>query len=167
MDVLSSHWFTIMLAFTSIALAIASFIYKDRTLALCSVWFVAEIASDWITTGFSKYATAEEFASYMYLFASTSVLFSIFIIKNRNLFSKSLLSIMLIICLLSVPFGGYHYFVQSNWDSWGSEHYWAISIWVDWIYSITIVGLEALMILLGVYSAMASSRSHDGVSFKR
>ena len=167
MDILSNHLVSLVTALISLSAFGAALLYKNKTLSLCGLWFVSELACDGLTTGFSEYATATQYVSYLYLYAITSILFSFYVIKNNKSFSKSLLSIFLSICILSVIVGAYHWFVQSNWSDWGCDHYYAYGETIDGTYFTIIVALEALMILLGVYSAMASIRSTNGVRIKR
>jgi hypothetical protein len=105
--------------------------------------------------------------SYRYLYAITSVLFILYVIKNNHKFSKSLTTVMFLVCLFSVASGAYHWFIRSNWGSWGEDFYLQFGLMVDWIYFTITVALEALMVLLGVYSAMVSIRSNDGKRLER
>lgn len=167
MELLSSNLITIITAVIAIAVFLcAKLTGKADTIKLCAAWFMAEIACDGLTTGFSKYADAAEMVAYRYLYSVTALLFMIYVIKNKELFSKSIANILLCICVLSVLSGAYHWFFQSNWGSWGVGFYDAYSYCIDLIYFFSIVALEAAMLLLGFYSAMASICSAKRVRFK-
>lgn len=155
MDLLSSHWITILTA----VIAIAAFLYSrfsrnPATLKLCSAWFFAEIACDGLTTGFGEYADASQMVAYRYLYSITAMLFMIYVIKNKQLFSKSVSNILLLITVFSVLSGCYHWSIQSNWFEFGKVFYSVYSYLVESVYFLIITALEALMLLLGVYSAM-------------
>lgn len=169
MEILSSHWITVLTAVIAIAVFLCSrFARNPATLKLCSAWFFAEIACDGLTTGFGEHADASEIVAYQYLYSITAMLFMIYVIKNKQLFSKSASNILLLICIFSVLYGCYNWFIQSNWFEYGKAFYDDYSYFVDSAYFMTITALEALMLLLGVYSAMDfTNNSDDSERFKR
>lgn len=169
MELLSSHWITILTAVIAIAAFLCSrFASNPATLKLCSAWFFAEIACDGLTTGLGEYADASQMVAYRYLYSITAMLFMIYVIKNKQLFSKSVSNILLLITVFSVLSGCYHWSIQSNWFEFGKVFYNAYSYLIESAYFFIITALEALMLLLGVYSAMDFTNNSDNSErFKR
>ncbi len=154
MDILSSHWISILTLTFGFALV---FFCSDKTLRLIGAWFFAEFLCDAVTTQLNEYAYSGEIVSYFYLYATTSLMFSAWALFKREVYSKSIISLFVSISVLSVAFVAYRYPTQSRWVEWGGEFYLEHGVYADSFYFLSVVALEALMILLGVYSALATS----------
>lgn len=165
MDILSSHWISILTL--TIGFALVSFA-KDKTLRLVGFWFFAEFMCDAVTTRLGEYAFATEIVTYFYLYATTSLMFSAWVLFHRKAYSKSIISLFVFVSVLSVTFAVYRYFLQSRVAEWGAEFYLEFGTYADTTYFLSIVALEALMITLGVYSALATStNTNDSIRGER
>ena len=151
----------------TIGLALVS-LSTDKTLRLVGFWFFAEFMCDAITTRLSEYAFAGEVVTYFYLYAITSLMFSVWVLFHRKAYSKSIISLFISVSILSVAFAVYRYLLQSRVAEWGAEFYLEFGAYADTTYFLSIVAMEALMITLGVYSALATStNTNDSIRGER
>ena len=163
MDILSSPWVSILTL--TIGFALVSFA-KDKTLRLVGLWFFAEFMCDAATTRLSEYAFANEMVAYFYLYAITSLMFSVWVLFHYKEYSKSITSLFVTISILSVAFAAYRHSLQSSVTDWGAEFHLEFGAYADTTYFLSIVALEALMILLGVYSALATNTTNTDNSIR-
>lgn len=141
---------------------------NDKTLKLVGAWFIAEFICYAVTIFFNEYASASEMVSYRYLYATTALFFSAYVIRNKSTYSKSVTSLFILVSILSVASGAYHWLFQSRWTEGGQEFYLDYGFQIDLIYFLSIVALEALMIILGAYSALVTTTNTDnGICGKR
>ncbi len=158
MDILSSSWVSVLTL--TIGFALVSF-FSDKTLRLVGFWFFAEFMCDAITTNLGEYALASDVVTYFYLYAITSLIFSVWVLSHREAYSKSIISLFISVSVLSVAFAAYRYFLQSRMAGWGYDFYLDFGAYADTIYFLSIVALEALMVTLGVYSALATNNNSN------
>ena len=154
MDLLSSPWVSILTL--ALGFALVSFC-TNKTLRLTGFWFFAEFMCDAVSTNLAESVTATEIVIYFYLYAITSIMFAAFVIRNRAQYSKSIVSIFTAIAFLSVAFAAYRYALQTSLSGWGAQFYLNFGAQADVTFFLSVVALEALMILLGVYSALATN----------
>lgn len=164
MDILSSPW----ISYITLSLGLALFLCPDKTLRLVGAWFFAEFLCDAVATGLDEYVYSAVITAYFYLYAITSLMFSVWVLVRNKAYSKSIISLFVSISVLSVAFAAYRYSMQSRWDLWGREFYSEFGIYPDALFFLSIVALEALMITLGVYSALATNtNTNNGIRGER
>jgi len=148
-DITSSPYISFTTAAIGVALMMLSYSKEDKILLLVGLWLFADFMCDFIVTGFSEYWSAGDSTAYFYLYASTSVMFAYYALKNQQAYGRLLPCIFTVIAISSVIFCIYKYELLTNWNVWGELLYNDIGSVIDGIYILFIVALEALMVILG------------------
>ena len=146
-----------IIPYLTLTLGVILALVKYKPLKLLGFWFVCEFACVWFVTGLAEYATAADMITYRYLYAMSAVLFTYHASVKFKTFPKIFRLFFFSIAVLSVLDGIYHYSVRSNLDTWGLEFNDNIGYIIDMGYFLTITGLEALLLALGVTSALANN----------
>ena len=167
MELLSSLLIPISIAACGVAMLSLALFKRLKTgwfnfpCVIISVWLMADITIDITATGLNEYWYAAESALYYYLFAATSLMILYHVSKSPGVYPKSLKFSFLMITIVCVAMAMYRWFVQSRWDDGGAEFYYSYGIMLDSAFVYSIVAMDALMIILGVYSALATSTNTD------
>ncbi len=158
MDLLSSP----LIGYITAALGVALILFKNPSIRLCGAWFIAEALCLSFTVGMNNdTANAQEMLTYRLLYASSAVLFTRHITKTKGIYSDNMSLIFRLIAFLSLISGWYHWFTQSRWEQWGKGFEAQYGDFVTASYFFAILGLEALLIILGVSSVLAANSNHD------
>ena len=105
-------------------------------------------------------ASAQEMLTYRLLYAITAMLFVAHIAKTKYIYSDNMSLIFRLMAFLSLLSGWYHWFMQSRWDQWGKGFESQYGDWVTGSYFFAILGLEVLLIILGVSSVLAANSNN-------
>ena len=132
----------------------------NHTCLLVALWLCADIAIDFASTGLNEYWTASDAVIYFYLFAITSVLF-LYQSSNQDVYPKSINFMFMAIAAICVAMGMYKWFSQSRWVDGGAEFYYSYGIMLDSAFVFSILAMDSLMIILGVYSALATNNNSN------
>ena len=151
-DLLSGHIITV----ATLILGFAMACFRNPTMRLCGFWFVAEVVCSLVTVGVGEYANAQQMLTYRYLYAITSIIFCIHVSKTGSKYSDKIGYIFKAIAIFSVTNGEYHWFMQSQWVQWGEAFALEYGSLVNNGYFFIIAGLDALLVILGVSSALAA-----------
>ena len=151
-----------------ICLAADKIRYNNHSAAclLISIWLIADITIDFIATGLEEYWSASDSTSYYYLFAITSLMILYRVISKPEIYQLSLKRMFMVITILCVPMAMYRWFAQSRWSEGGAEFFNTYGIFIDSAFVYSIVAMDALMILLGVYSALATNTTNTDNSIR-
>lgn len=128
---------------------------------LISLWLISDIAIDYASTGLEEYWTAADSVTYSYLFAATSLIFLSHVVFNPARYQKSFKWFFMTITFICVSMAFYRWGVQSRWSEGGAEFFHTYGTLLDSAFVYSIVAMDALMILLGVYSALATNTNTD------
>lgn len=161
-----------MVASSAIMLAICAY-QKLRydsfsnTCLVVAIWLSLEISSDYISTSFGVEVTAIEAARYYLILASASL--TMMTITHLNgLYPRSIRIMFTAITFICVSMAFYRWGVQSRWSEGGAEFYNSYGILIDSAFVYSIAAMDALMILLGVYSALANNtNTNDSIRGER
>ena len=154
-----------MIAFSAVMLAICAYQklrynHFSNTCLVVAIWLALEITSDYISTSFGVEVTAIEAARYYLILASASL--TMMAITHLNgLYPKSIRIMFTLITCICVSMAFYRWGVQSRWSEGGAEFYHSYGLLLDSAFVYSIVAMDALMILLGVYSALATTTNTD------
>lgn len=160
---------SLYISFATLGLGLALvFLFADKSLRLVGLWFIAEFMCDLVTTGLNEYASALEIVTYMYLYAITALMFSAWVLENPKTYSRKMIAPFVLLSFLSVAFVAYRYPVQSRWIEWGGDFYFEFGIDADLAYFLLVLAIEAILIILGVHSALDThTNANDGIRGKR
>lgn len=154
-----------VIAFSAIMFAICE--YKNikchsfnKTCLAVAVWLLLEILSDYIATSFSEEVTAVEAARY-YLILASAALSMMAITHVSGDYPKTIKISFTAITFICVAMAFYRWVVQSRWDEGGANFYASYGVAIDSIFVYSIAAMDALMIILGVYSALADNNNTD------
>ncbi len=163
MDLLSSLLIPVSISGIGLAMLICLAADKIRynnysaACLLISIWLIADITIDFITTGLEEYWSASDSTLYYYLFAITSLMILYRVVSKPALYQLSLKRMFMAITFLCVPMAMFRWFAQSRWEVGGAEFYYSYGIMLDSAFVFSILAMDSLMIILGVYSALATS----------
>ena len=156
------------ISFVTLSLGLALFILASKSLRLVGLWFIAEFMCDLVTTGLNEYASDLEIVTYMYLYAITALMFSVWALENPKVYSRKIIAPFVFLSILSVAFVAYRYPVQSRWFTWGEGFYFEFGISADLTYFLLVLAMDAILIILGVHSALdTNTNANDGIRGKR
>lgn len=132
----------------------------DKTCLVVGLWLSVEILSDLLTLGFNQYADAAESVTYYFALAAASLIF-MYETLIRGDYAKTIQRCFTLITIICVLMAFYRWFVQSRWVDGGAEFYYSYGIMLDSAFVFSILAMDSLMIILGVYSALATSNNSN------
>lgn len=169
MDILSSMLANqVVAAFSAVMLVLCAYHkYKfnrySNTCLVVALWLALEVLSDYVAISFSQTVTPIEAVRYFFILASASLVMMATTHLN-GLYPKSIRIMFTAITFLCVSMAFWRWGVQTRWDSGGAEFYDSYGVLIDSSFFCSIVGLDTLMIILGVYSALdINSNADDGM----
>lgn len=110
----------------------------SKPVKLIGLWFLAEFMCDYVTTGLGS-ATTVEIVTYRYLYAITSILFSVHVFSHRKDYPNSIKLFFTLTAIFTAANGIF------AWFSISSDLYMELQA----AYIITITGMEAIIIIDG------------------
>ena len=132
----------------------------DYVCLTVGLWLAVEILSDLITLQFSQEAYAADSVVYFFTLSVASLIFLYETNIKRN-YPETISRCFMVITVACVLMAFYRWVAQSRWDDGGAEFYYSYGIMLDSAFVYSIVAMDALMIILGVYSALATSTNTD------
>lgn len=132
----------------------------NKVCMLVAVWLIFDISIDYLATGLSEYWSAIDSVVYYYLFSITS-LFFLYQVATKSAYPKSMKIMFTTISIVCVLMAFYRWGVQSRWSEGGANFYHSYGLLLDSAFVYSIVAMDALLILLGVYSALATSTNSN------
>lgn len=127
----------------------------NKVCLLVALWLICDIAIDYVATGLDEYWSAMDSVVYTYLFAITSIFF-LHRVATKSGYPKSMKLIFAAISFVCVFTAFYRFGAQSNWSEGGEEFFHSYGPLLDSVFVCSILAADAALILLGVYSALAS-----------
>lgn len=128
----------------------------NRVCLVVAIWLSLEILSDYISTSFQLETSAIESARYYLILASASLIMMA-ITHLNGIYPKSIRIMFTLITFICVSMAFYRWGAQSRWSEGGAEFFNSYGTLLDSAFVYSIVAMDALMILLGVYSALVTS----------
>lgn len=155
-----------IIPYITLTLGVVLTLLKYKPLKLLGLWFICEFVCLWFVTGLAEFATADQMVTYRYLYAFSAVIFTYHAASNESIYPRVISLVFCAIAVLTALDGMYQYLVRSNLEQWGYGFMNEYGHIIDMGYFLTIVGLEILLLALGVTSVLLNnpnSRSYDGV----
>ncbi len=128
--------------------------HYSKTCLVVAIWLLLEVLSDFISTSFSFSVNAVEAVRYYFIFSVASLSMMVTTHLNGS-YPRSIRIMFTAITYIGVSMAFYRWGVQSRWEVWGESFYSSYGLLIDSLFVWSIAGLDALMIILGVYSAVS------------
>jgi len=155
-----------LIPYITLTLGVILVLLKYKPLKLLGLWFICEFACLWFVTGLAEVATADTMVTYRYLYALSAVIFTYHAASNEKTYPKIVSLVFYSIAILTAIDGMYQYLVRSNLEQSGNGFIYEYGHIIDMGYFLIIVGLEILLLALGVTSVLLNnpnSRPYGGI----